>query len=380
MYGKGCYLAENCTKADEYSKDEPGGFYDGIFVMLLCRVCLGKTYYTTHRNENARDHVEDGTHDSTLGDRLKTAGTFREFVVYDANQIYPEYVVVYQRGFKDDDPIEKDAELAIPFHMEVPVYWKNCYIKPREETFLQQYTVRPTTKFHLEELARSCLITGDLKPSSLVVLSARRIEHSLMWTRYVDYKCGLREKALSDGNKFLGAAVLDNTGHVLTDIQLDRFHFDGTISKDFLDEALCEHMLWHGTSRAAAENIVINDFHVPKQSEAIHGTRFGVGAYFAEDLAKSVYYAPDDETNDEICTNDGVFSSQKCILLCRVLCGDMFYTDASSEPAAVTMACALGKNSVLANPNGKGPREFIVPSAEQVYPEYILMVGIRETE
>lgn len=51
MYGKGCYLAENChpavahfsfacgrgTKADEYARDEPHGYYEGVFALLLCR-------------------------------------------------------------------------------------------------------------------------------------------------------------------------------------------------------------------------------------------------------------------------------------------------------------------------------------------------------
>ena len=40
MYGPGAYFAESCTKADEYAFDEPGGYYDGIRAMLLCRVCI----------------------------------------------------------------------------------------------------------------------------------------------------------------------------------------------------------------------------------------------------------------------------------------------------------------------------------------------------
>ena len=31
MYGRGVYLAESCTKADEYSRDEPDGYYQGIY-------------------------------------------------------------------------------------------------------------------------------------------------------------------------------------------------------------------------------------------------------------------------------------------------------------------------------------------------------------
>merc|ERR1712110_778792 len=115
-----------------------------------------------------------------------------------------------------------------------------------------------------------------------------------------------------------------------------------------------------------------------------HGTRFGVGAYFAEDLSKSFQYAPNDTSDDwQIETNDGVpdsvkYNEKKWILLCRVLCGDMYCTEQSWEATAAVTARDSGKDSVLANPDGNGPREFIVGSADQVYPEYICLMGIRE--
>lgn len=34
------------AEADEYAKDEPGGHYDNIRALLLCRVCVGSFYYT----------------------------------------------------------------------------------------------------------------------------------------------------------------------------------------------------------------------------------------------------------------------------------------------------------------------------------------------
>lgn len=71
MYGNGAYCGESSTKADEYAKDEPGGYYQGVYSLLLCRVCMGKMYYTTQRDEHAGDKVTSGDHDSTLGDRTK---------------------------------------------------------------------------------------------------------------------------------------------------------------------------------------------------------------------------------------------------------------------------------------------------------------------
>merc|ERR1712216_61971 len=127
------------------------------------------------------------------------------------------------------------------------------------------------------------------------------------------------------------------------------------------------HLLWHGTSKEAAEAIVLNDFVIP-EGRATHGTRFGKGAYFAEDLEKSLSYAPID--------GDG----RQWVLLCRVLCGDMYYTEVGSLPGAVDLARQAGKDSVLANPDARGPREFIMPTTDQVYPEHILELSMKDRE
>ena len=47
--------------------------------------------------EELRAAVVFGSYDSTLGDREKARGTFREYVFYDADQIYPAYVIKYTR-------------------------------------------------------------------------------------------------------------------------------------------------------------------------------------------------------------------------------------------------------------------------------------------
>ena len=40
-----------------------------------------------------------GEYHSVLGDREKCRGTFREFMVYDNAQIYPEWIIWYRRHF-----------------------------------------------------------------------------------------------------------------------------------------------------------------------------------------------------------------------------------------------------------------------------------------
>jgi len=105
LYGYGVYLAERITKADEYAaplpkEAEEGG---GLCTVLLCRV-LGGRVNTVESNEieveKLRKSVFDGPCHSVLGDRIKTLGKpYREVVVYDKDQIYPEYLVQYRRGY-----------------------------------------------------------------------------------------------------------------------------------------------------------------------------------------------------------------------------------------------------------------------------------------
>jgi hypothetical protein len=99
MYGNGIYFAESVTKADEYTGyDGP----DAIRCLLLCRVTMGHVLYNDDQRpsgfELARS-VLDGTYDSILGDREACVGTHREFIVFNADAVYPNYVVFYKRVF-----------------------------------------------------------------------------------------------------------------------------------------------------------------------------------------------------------------------------------------------------------------------------------------
>ena len=46
--------------------------------------------------------VQSGGFHSVLGDREKARGTYREFVVYDQDQAYPEYLIIYRRTSDSD--------------------------------------------------------------------------------------------------------------------------------------------------------------------------------------------------------------------------------------------------------------------------------------
>ncbi|CAJ1347944.1 unnamed protein product, partial [Effrenium voratum] len=72
--------------------------------MIVCRALLGKVRYSDEEKPSADDIQrtclgKDPAYDSVLGDRRKIHGTFREFVLYHDDQVYPEFIVVYQRVF-----------------------------------------------------------------------------------------------------------------------------------------------------------------------------------------------------------------------------------------------------------------------------------------
>eukprot|EP00440_Ansanella_granifera_P033981 gb/GFBE01036861.1/.p1 GENE.gb/GFBE01036861.1/~~gb/GFBE01036861.1/.p1 ORF type:complete len:569 (+),score=100.07 gb/GFBE01036861.1/:1-1707(+) len=100
LYGKGAYCAESITKADEYARADA----DGLCCTLVCRLAGGRVLYTS---EDAPDvsklqaQMHANSCNTVLGDRTTTKKTFREFVFYDEDQVYVEYVLFYRRVFRD---------------------------------------------------------------------------------------------------------------------------------------------------------------------------------------------------------------------------------------------------------------------------------------
>ncbi|CAE8616654.1 unnamed protein product [Polarella glacialis] len=344
MYGEGLYFAESCTKADEYSQAEPGGHYEGTHALLLCRACLGKFYYVTDRDPGAKQKVESGEFDSTVGDRAKAAKTYREVVLYDPDQVYPEYVILYDRLDGGKTVTANDA----PFHLELPVYWVNVHRNPIADPFSVHYTVRQKIKDLIQRLA-----SGTCSGSKPVVLDVRRVEDSELWNRYVGFKAGLHQ------------SLRPESGHALTSQLLeDEVDAEEAAGIENMDFALNELLLWHGTDEESATAIAESGFLSGSAGTVKHGRRFGEGAYFAEDLAKSISYAPES------------LAGVRYVLLCRTVCGHIWYTERSSDTDAHQAAKRSLKHSVLANPDGKGPREYVLFEDTQAYPEYIVQLAV----
>lgn len=98
LFGRGIYLAESCSKSDEYSTENE----EGLRCILVCRVTLGNINYCDERRPDVDKLVRscvNGNFHSVLGDREKVHSTFREFIVYDDDQVYPEYVLWYKRVY-----------------------------------------------------------------------------------------------------------------------------------------------------------------------------------------------------------------------------------------------------------------------------------------
>merc|ERR1712232_1408333 len=82
LFGNGVYLAECCSKSDEYTKENT----QGLRVLLLCRAVLGNFLYCDDLDPDSDALVElcsGGGYHSVLGDREKASGTYREFIIYD---------------------------------------------------------------------------------------------------------------------------------------------------------------------------------------------------------------------------------------------------------------------------------------------------------
>lgn len=101
LFGAGLYFAESVSKSDEYVQGKSAHGVE-TFPLLICRVCLGYIYYCDERAPDRRQLEAKclrGDYHSVLGDRKKTSGTFREFIIYDNLQAFPAYIVYYTRQF-----------------------------------------------------------------------------------------------------------------------------------------------------------------------------------------------------------------------------------------------------------------------------------------
>ena len=100
LYGAGSYFAMNSCKSHQYSSAKGNS---SNFVMLVCRVAMGSPYCTSTSHRNERRPPDNGAtpgrpFDSIFAQHGIGGGGeqhHNEYVVFDRNQVYPEYIVRY---------------------------------------------------------------------------------------------------------------------------------------------------------------------------------------------------------------------------------------------------------------------------------------------
>lgn len=251
-----------------------------------------------------------------------------------------------------------EEKIAVPYC--APDYWSNQNESVMEH--VEETAVLPLFQAALTSTFKA-VRTRDRKgatPQSLRLKKAFRIENSQLWQRFQNASAALERRRGADPG-CTQVQMLDGnpeTGHVKTSEPL------GNLTER-LRKPLVEHYLFHGTSPQNAKAIAANGFRrIMAGSNA--GTAFGRGCYFAEASSKSDEYAQCDE------------QGQFVVLLCRVVCGEMFRLASRDPSVALTLADALhgdSYDSVLADrETAVGTyREFVIFDDECVYPEYMLL-------
>lgn len=99
MFGNGIYLAEACSKSDEFASSGRGAF-QGVYALVLCRAVCGEMFLVENSDMVAiKKALSSGRYDSVLGDREPHPGAYRDFVLYHEDVVYPEYVILYTRTY-----------------------------------------------------------------------------------------------------------------------------------------------------------------------------------------------------------------------------------------------------------------------------------------
>lgn len=98
-FGNGAYFAERPCKSDAYvSCDDTSIVAKDVYVMLVCRVACGGIKMVKEFDSEAHTRMDGYT--CLLGDREAAARTYREYIVYDKDQVYPEFAMRYEREYR----------------------------------------------------------------------------------------------------------------------------------------------------------------------------------------------------------------------------------------------------------------------------------------
>eukprot|EP00931_Biecheleriopsis_adriatica_P090336 TRINITY_DN64339_c0_g1_i1.p1 TRINITY_DN64339_c0_g1~~TRINITY_DN64339_c0_g1_i1.p1 ORF type:complete len:935 (-),score=172.18 TRINITY_DN64339_c0_g1_i1:31-2433(-) len=265
------------------------------------------------------------------------------------------------RPTQPDQPPSADE---IPVGACCPRYWKN-------QDFGHRFTDRLEVGAQLEEQLQSMLEktwkdkrTRDRKdgemPLGVKLVKAERLEDCNLWLRYLRGKEELKQRRPNGVRPVNELDGQSESGFVRT--------VEAMAEQDVesLEASLNECYLWHGTTVEGALGITSGGFKL-SFSGSHAGSMFGKGAYFAECSSKADEYTRD--------SDNPIYKGIYAMLLCRVLCGEMFYITKSDHRAIAAALDSGAHDAVLGDREASVGtyREFVVFDDRLIYPEYIVL-------
>eukprot|EP00931_Biecheleriopsis_adriatica_P115037 TRINITY_DN90888_c0_g1_i1.p1 TRINITY_DN90888_c0_g1~~TRINITY_DN90888_c0_g1_i1.p1 ORF type:complete len:483 (-),score=44.38 TRINITY_DN90888_c0_g1_i1:8-1456(-) len=267
---------------------------------------------------------------------------------------------------EDGDNCSDTALEVIP-GMKVPKYWVNqdlnTHFDERHPTNITKELGQMLDKTFLAPSTRDR--KGPM-PHGLRLIKAMRVEDRRMWLKYLHMRqaiIGHRRLPCTPAES-LGSADGGNSNNGAKPIQT--MEAGSSKLQDRLDDRINEFYLWHGTSPHAAARISEDGFKIDLAGTKT-GCMFGRGAYFAECSSKADEYAETD--------TGGIYEGIYALLLCRVVCGEMYYTSGPDKEKIENLIIARQYDSVLGDREmAVGTyREFVVFKGCQIYPEYTIL-------
>jgi len=108
MFGSGIYFSSGSSKSDSYAGRYQNSSIGETAKMILSRVCMGKYHETSSSMTSLRRppciEGHEGIYSHERCDSVWCDGNgrnYHEFIVYDRNQCYPEFVIEYERTLED---------------------------------------------------------------------------------------------------------------------------------------------------------------------------------------------------------------------------------------------------------------------------------------
>jgi len=240
----------------------------------------------------------------------------------------------------------------------VPTYWHH-----KEGSFNDKFEVPASRRAFLQQLVKSCAGNegGHDETRKLVCKEALRVEDSLLWNQYLSAKTSLKENR----GKCTAPPDVEADKKAVTKVvtEIMEGQLDAPILTSTLDPDANEVYLWHGTSKAAWSAIAEDGLLL-----GTYGGLYGSGFYFAENSTKALEYAKE-KTGAE---------QEQCLLLCRVVLGEPYFTTASSSDR-IEKVKEKDKDSIFADSHNGWAREIVIDKCANIYPEYALTFAPEQT-